>query len=66
MNDQLRKFYRLSGLDIYGLGKDREKWEAAIDRYTEFVIRECGCYLLENEVVDIMDVIGMEDHFKGK
>jgi len=66
MNDQLRKFYRLSGLDIYGLGKDREKWEAAIDRYTELVIKECGFYLLENEIVDIMDVIGMEDHFKGK
>lgn len=63
MNSQLRKFERLSGLDVYGLGTDRAKWEAAIQRYTNHVIKECGFYLLENGKADTMDIIDMEQHF---
>lgn len=66
MNSKLRELEKLSGLDIYGLGLDRAKWEAAIEKYTELVIKECGFYLLENGKADTMDVIDMEDHFKGK
>lgn len=66
MNSKLRELEKLSGLDIYGLGLDRAKWEAAIEKYTELVIKECGFYLLENGKADTMDIIDMEDHFKGK
>ena len=38
---------RVSGLDVYGLGLDREKWEAALDRYTEIIVRECANVGLE-------------------
>jgi hypothetical protein len=38
--DILRSAARSSGLDVYGLGLDRDKWEAALARYTEIVVRE--------------------------
>lgn len=37
---KVREFERLSGIDVYGLGLDREKWEAALQRYTTLVVRE--------------------------
>jgi hypothetical protein len=40
-NDILRNAARSSGLDVYGLGLDRDKWEGALARYTEIVVREC-------------------------
>jgi hypothetical protein len=42
MHDKIREFERLSGLEIYGLGKDRAKWEAVVKKYTELVVRECA------------------------
>ena len=42
MNNQLREFVRASSLDIYGLGKDRNKWEAALTKYAELIVEECG------------------------
>lgn len=37
---KVREFEKLSGIDVYGLGLDREKWEAALQRYTTLVVRE--------------------------
>jgi hypothetical protein len=39
--DILRSAARSSGLDVYGLGLDRDMWEAALARYTEIIVREC-------------------------
>ena len=39
--DQFREFERASGIEIYGLGKDRVKWEATLERYRELIVREC-------------------------
>lgn len=41
MNKQLREFEKESGLDIYGLGARRDKWEAALEKYAELIVREC-------------------------
>jgi hypothetical protein len=41
MNEKIREFERQSGLEIYGLGKDRTKWKAAVKKYTELVVKEC-------------------------
>ena len=38
MNKRLRKFEKQSGLEIYSLGKDREKWEKALITYSQLVI----------------------------
>ena len=32
---------RASGLDVYGLGLDRAKWEAAVERFAEGIVGEC-------------------------
>jgi len=42
MNERIRELVRESHIDVYGLGKDRDQWEAALDRYTELIVRECA------------------------
>jgi hypothetical protein len=44
MNKQLREFERASGLEIFGLGAKRDKWEAALEKYAELIVRECDNY----------------------
>lgn len=43
-NKRLRELERESGLEIYGLGKDRAKWEATIEKYAELIIQDCNRY----------------------
>ncbi len=42
MNKRLRDFEKESGLDIYGLGARRDKWEKALEKYAELIVRECA------------------------
>ena len=41
MNERLRQFEKDSGLEIYGLGARRDKWEACLEKYAELIIRDC-------------------------
>lgn len=41
MNEQLRQFERESHIDVYGLGKDRAKWEASLEKFAELIVQEC-------------------------
>jgi len=41
MNKQLREFERASKLEIFGLGARRDKWEAALEKYAELIIKDC-------------------------
>jgi hypothetical protein len=41
MNKRLREFEQASKLEIFGLGARREKWEAALAKYAELVIKDC-------------------------
>lgn len=41
MNKRLRQFERESGLEIYGLGARREKWERAMAKYAELIVQDC-------------------------
>lgn len=41
MNKLIRQFEKQSGIDIYGLGRDRAKWVAALEKYTQLVVEEC-------------------------
>ena len=41
MNSKIREFEHLSGIDVYGLGHDRDKWVAALEKYTRMVVTEC-------------------------
>jgi hypothetical protein len=45
MNERIRDLVRESNLDVYGLGKDRYKWEYTIEKFTESIVKECGVAL---------------------
>jgi hypothetical protein len=44
MNERIRAIERESGLEIYGLGAKRDRWEATIEKFTELIIRDCDQY----------------------
>jgi hypothetical protein len=41
MNNLIRQFERESHIDVYGLGLDRAKWESAMEKFAELIVREC-------------------------
>jgi len=42
MNERIRELVRESNLDVYGLGKERYKWEYTVEKFAELIVRECG------------------------
>ena len=42
MNDRIKELTKESGLEIYSLGLDREKWENTVERFAELIVRECA------------------------
>lgn len=44
MNERIKELARESHLDVYGLGRDRAKWEDTLEQYTKMVILECNRY----------------------
>ena len=44
MNARIKELARESHLDVYGLGRDRAKWEDTLEQYTKMVILECDRY----------------------
>jgi len=41
MNEQIKKLSKQSGIDVYGLGKDREKWENSLEKFANLIVQEC-------------------------
>lgn len=41
MNEKIKTISEHTGLAVYGLGLDREKFERALTRYTDGVVKEC-------------------------
>jgi len=63
MNERLRQFERESKLEIFGLGARRDKWEAALEKYAELVVREC-CDIVHSKTDEsIRVVMAIEQHF---
>jgi hypothetical protein len=46
MNEELRNIERKSGIEIYGLGADRAKWESSLEKFAELIIGKCSIILL--------------------
>jgi hypothetical protein len=42
VNELIRKFERESGIELYGLGRDRAKWQDKLEKFTEMIVRECA------------------------
>ncbi len=42
MNERfLKELVRESNLDVYGLGKERYRWEYTVEKFAELIIQEC-------------------------
>ena len=41
MNQRLRQLVKQSRIDVYALGADNAKWEAAVNRFAQSLIQEC-------------------------
>ena len=41
MIKHLRQFEKESGIELYGLGKDREKWEDTLSKFAALIVNEC-------------------------
>ena len=51
MNQRLREFERASHIDVYGLGKNRDQWKSALEKFAELIVRECA-KIIETQDVD--------------
>ena len=49
MNERIKELVRESNLDVYGLGKDRYKWESTIEKFAELILWECTIILMTPE-----------------
>lgn len=66
MNKRIEELAKQSGLDIYGLGLDWNKWDTAVSKFAELIVKECLEVMDQNwsdghEVHQAMDDI--EKHF---
>jgi hypothetical protein len=41
MNERIREFEKVSGIEIFGLGAKRVKWEAAMEKFTQLIVQDC-------------------------
>ena len=51
MNERIRELVRESNLDMYGLGKERHRWEYTVEKFAELIVKEC---LAQVDKVDTM------------
>jgi len=49
MNERIRELVRESHLDVYGLGKERYKWEYTVGKFAELLVRKCAD-VLDNQI----------------
>ena len=42
MNERIRELVRESNLDMYGLGKERHRWEYTVEKFAELIVKECA------------------------
>jgi hypothetical protein len=64
MKEKIRQFARESGLDIYGLGKDRTKWEDTMTKFAELIVRECIKQARKDENGPAYEAVGrIAEHF---
>ena len=40
--ERIRDLVRESRLDVYGLGKDRDKWDNTVEKFAELIVLKCA------------------------
>lgn len=69
MNEQIKELVSESNLDIYGLGKDRYRWEYTIQKFAELIIKEIeNMYISgESDASDVFNfLLDVKKHFGVK
>ena len=61
MNERIREIERQSGIEIYGLGLDRIKWESTLEEFAELIVRECARQVTRNEALNIFEHFEVEE-----
>jgi hypothetical protein len=57
MNERIKQFVKESHLDVYGLGKDRVKWESTVERFSEMLLQDVM------SICEEMGDKGMDGHY---
>jgi len=57
MNERIKQFVKESHLDVYGLGKDRVKWESTVERFSEMLLQDIM------SICEEMGDKGMDGHY---
>ena len=73
MNARIKELARESHIDVYGLGKDRDKWEACLEKFAELMLKDIDkivddmyqTYPLEQAVVLLDFDFITKEHFYG-
>ena len=55
MNQQIRELVKQSGLDVYGLGLDRQKWQNSLTQFVDLVKHDIYNQVRE-ELIDDADI----------
>ena len=69
MNERIRELVRESNLDMYGLGKERHRWEYTVEKFAELIVRECAKVCRDQPNVYALKAdrdncaIAIEEHF---
>ena len=53
MNERIKELVRESNLDMYGLGKERHRWEYTVEKFAELIVKEC-CVALNPMLRDMI------------
>ena len=71
MNERIRELVRESNLDMYGLGKERHRWEYTVEKFAELIVSECvdickeciddGCVEAQEPMTKIKQHFGVEE-----
>ena len=56
MNERIRELAEQSGLDIYGLGLDRNKWDTTVSKFAELIIQKCCEVANDSEALPSVDI----------
>ena len=63
MNARILELAKKSGIYIYGLGKDREKWERCLEEFAGLIANECSQIAMNQHNSDSFDSCDDLDYY---
>jgi hypothetical protein len=63
VNARIIELAKKSGIDVYGLGKDREKWEQRLEEFAKLIADECSQIAMNQHNSDSFDSYDDLDYY---